>query len=324
MFTTLIVQPIFNLLVFIYALIPGHNFGLAIIIFTIVVRMLMWPLVKKQLHQTRVMRKLQPELKKIKAAAKGNRQKESMMMMELYRERGINPFASLGPLIIQLPIFFGLYLGLKRIVDDPQQLVSFAYGPIQDIGWMQQVADNIHKFDETLLGIVDLTRSALGEQGVYWPAMLIVLASVIVQYYQAKQLSPVDKDAKTLRQVLREAGEGKQAEQSDLNAAIGRSMKFLLPAMVFVFTVGIASALSLYWLTAGVVAYIQQSIVLNKDEEEMEALADKKSRPKSKSKVTYSTVDDIPEAEVVEKKTPQKTKTAKKRAKSAKRKKRRK
>ncbi|HLZ14851.1 MAG TPA: YidC/Oxa1 family membrane protein insertase, partial [Candidatus Saccharimonadales bacterium] len=67
MFTTLIIQPIFNLLVLIYALLPGHNFGLSIIIFTIVVRILMYPLVKKQLHQVKVMRKIQPEIKRIKA-----------------------------------------------------------------------------------------------------------------------------------------------------------------------------------------------------------------------------------------------------------------
>ncbi|MDB5186360.1 MAG: putative 60 kDa inner rane insertion protein, partial [Candidatus Saccharibacteria bacterium] len=60
MFDTLIVEPLFNLLVIIYALIPGHNFGLAIIIFTILVRLLMWPLVKKQLHHAKEMRKLQP------------------------------------------------------------------------------------------------------------------------------------------------------------------------------------------------------------------------------------------------------------------------
>src|ERR1700759_4235860 len=96
MFTTIIVQPIFNLLVLIYALIPGHNFGMAIIIFTVIVRLLMWPLVKKQLHQAKLMRQLQPELKRIKAETKGDRQKESMMVMELYKERGINPFSSLG------------------------------------------------------------------------------------------------------------------------------------------------------------------------------------------------------------------------------------
>src|ERR1700686_5465227 len=104
MFTTLIVQPIFNLLVLVYALLPGHNFGLSLIIFNIIIRLLLWPLVKKQLHQARAMRKLQPEIKKIKQATKGNRQKESQMLMELYKEREINPFGSIGTLIIQFII----------------------------------------------------------------------------------------------------------------------------------------------------------------------------------------------------------------------------
>jgi len=99
MFTTFIVQPIFNLLVLIYAMLPGHNFGFAIIIFTVLVRLLLWPLVKKQLHQTKAMRKVQPELKRIKAAAKGDKRKEQQLMMELYKERGINPFGSIGILI---------------------------------------------------------------------------------------------------------------------------------------------------------------------------------------------------------------------------------
>ncbi len=325
MFTTLIVQPIFNLLVFIYAIIPGHNFGLAIILFTVLVRLLMWPLVKKQLHHTKVIRKLQPEIKKIKKATKGDRQKESLLIMELYKERGINPFASLGPLLIQLPIFIGLYSGLRKIVDNPQQIIDFSYPAVQNLGWMQQLAHDIHQFDETLFSIVDLTRSALGSEGLYIPAMIIVLASVVVQYYQAKQLIPNDPDARTLRQILREASEGKQADQSEMNAAIGRSTKFLLPAMVFLFTVSIASALSLYWLVAGLVAYIQQAIVLNKDEEEMEALADKKSKKSAKkststTKVTIRNVSDVPEAEVVSKSKP-KTKSAKKSGKRKKRKK---
>ncbi len=83
MFTTIVIQPIFNLLVLIYAILPGHNFGLAIIIFTVLVRLLMWPLVKKQLHQAKAMRELQPELKRIKQATKGDRQKESTMIMQL-------------------------------------------------------------------------------------------------------------------------------------------------------------------------------------------------------------------------------------------------
>lgn len=306
MFTTLIVQPIFNLLVFIYTFLPGHNFGIAIIIFTIVIRLLMWPIVKKQLHQTKAMRKLQPEIKKIKAAAKGDRQKESTMLLELYKERGINPFASLGPLLIQLPIFIGLYMGLQRVVKDPQQIYDFSYGFLQNTPWMERFASDISQFDETLLGVVDLTQAAISPAGFYFPAFVIVVASVVMQYYQAKQLMPNDANARGLRQILREASEGKQADQSEVNAAIGRSTKFLLPGLIFMFTISIASALSLYWLVSGIVAYIQQAKVLNKDEEEMETFA-----KKSTTKVTFSTEEPkkkaatkntaaIPEAEIVE------------------------
>src|SRR5437870_2105675 len=112
MFTTFIVQPIFNLLVLIYAILPGHNFGLGLIIFTIIIRLLLWPLVKKQLHQAKAMRTLQPEIKRIKQATKGNRQKESQLMMELYKERDINPFSTFPILIIQLIVLIGLYSGL--------------------------------------------------------------------------------------------------------------------------------------------------------------------------------------------------------------------
>ena len=127
LFQHFIVQPIFNLLVLIYAVLPGHNFGFALILFTIVIRLLLWPLVKKQLHQTRAMRKLQPEINKIKKATKGNRQKESLMLMELYKERGINPLGTFPTLIVQLIVLIGLYTGLQKVIKDPHTLVTFAY-----------------------------------------------------------------------------------------------------------------------------------------------------------------------------------------------------
>src|SRR6266702_449907 len=114
-FQVLIVKPIFNLLVFIYALLPGHNFGLSIILFTVLVRLLMWPVVKKQLHQAKAMQKLQPELKRIKASAKGDKQKEQIMLMELYKERNVNPFGSLGTIIVQFIVLIGLYSGLRHV-----------------------------------------------------------------------------------------------------------------------------------------------------------------------------------------------------------------
>ena len=309
MFTTFIVQPIFNLLVLVYALIPGHNFGLSLIVFTIIIRLLLWPFIKKQLHQAKAMKKLQPEIKKIKQATKGNRQKESMMLMELYKERGINPFGTLPTLILQLVILIGLYSGLTKVIKNPHQMIDFAYGPLQNLPWMEQLSRNIHQFDNTLFGVIDLSRAALSAGGVYWPAMLLVAGSAAAQYFQSKQLMPTDKDARGLRSILKEAGKGKQADQSEVNAAVGRSTLYLLPAMIFLFTVNLASALSLYWLTSGIVAYIQQSIILGRDEQEMEAIADK---PEKKVKK----VSDIPEAEVVAQ--PAKKKSAGKKSKKKK------
>ena len=293
MFTTLIVKPIFNLLVLIYALLPGHNFGLALIIFTIVIRLLLWPLVKRQLHQAKAMRKLQPEIKRVKKEAKGNRQKESQLLMELYKERGINPFATFPTLIVQFVVLIGLYSGLTKVIHNPHQIVDFAYPSLQHLPWMESLAKHMNEFDNTLFGVVDLSKAALSKGGgIYWPAMLLVIGSAVAQYFQAKQLMPQSDDQRSLRTILKEAGEGKQADQSEVNAAVGRSTRFVLPGMIFIFTVNLASALSLYWFTGGVVAYIQQSIVLRRDEEEMEEIAD---QPDKKD------VSKIPEAEVVSK-----------------------
>ena len=301
MFTTLIVQPLFNLLVLVYALLPGHNFGCALIIFTIIIRMLLWPLVKKQLHQARAMRKLQPEIRKIKKATKGDRRKESEMLMELYKEKGINPIGTLPTLIVQLIVLIGLYSGLRKIIADPNSLITFSYPFIQHLPWMKELAQNIHLFDNTLFGIVDLGKAALPKGGgIYWPAMLIVLASAVAQFFQSRQLLPADENQRGLRAILKDAGSGQQTDQSEVNAAVGRSTLYFLPIMIFVFTVSLPAALSLYWLTSGVVAFIQQSIVLRRDEEEMEAIADSPSK---------KNVSAIPEAEVV-KPAPKKAKKA--------------
>jgi len=311
MFTTLIVQPIFNLLVLIYAILPWHNFGMAIIIFTIIVRLLMWPLVKKQLHQAKAMRELQPEIKKIKKAAAGNKQKESTMLMELYKEKEINPFFSLGLVLLQIPFFIGLYSGLRRLVLDPTTIITFTYPFVRELTWIRVLSNDIHQFDATLFGFVDLTRAAIGKAGIYWPAMFIVVASAITQYFQSKQLLPDSKDSRGLRKILKDASSGRKAEQGEINAAVGKTTRYFLPVMIFVITVNIASALSLYWLTSGIVAFIQQSRVLGKDEEEMEAIADAPSGSGKK----------IIEGEIVNKKQKKETRNKKQTSKKRKRKK---
>ena len=306
MFEHLVVQPIFNLLVLIISFIPGHNFGLALIIFTVLVRTLMWPIVKKQLHHAKEMRELQPEIKRIKKEASGDKKKESEMMMELYKERSINPFGSFGVLIIQFIVLLGLLFGVRKLINDPQSLITFSYSWLHGLPWLQSVSNNIHSFDETLLGFINLTKPAFGSGGWYIPALLLVVGSAFVQYKQSAQLMVKPKDARSLKQIFKDASEGKQTDQMEVNAVVMSNTKYLIPGMVFFFTLGLPSALSLYWLTGGLVAIFQQSKILKQDEEEMEAIA---NEPAPKRKII--------EGEIIQKKTPKnkKPKSSKKRRK---------
>lgn len=296
-FTTIIVQPIFNLLVLIYALIPGHNFGLAVILFTILIRVLMWPLLKKQLHHAKAIRELQPEIKKIKAQAAGDKRKEQMLTMELYKEREINPLSSLGIIVVQAIILIGLYSGLNRIIKNPDQIVSFSYPILHHLGWMQSLAHDIHRFDNSLFGFIDLDRKASSAAGIYWPALLLALGSAIAQFFQGKMLMPKSKDARGLRQILREAGSGRSADQQEVNAAVGRSTLYLLPLFVFFISLNFAAALPLYWFTGSLVAILQQRRILGEDVQEAEAVAEKPAKVVSGKPlvtVTYRTETDGP------------------------------
>ena len=274
MFETFIVQPILNVLLIIYALIPGHDFGVAVLLFTILVRFALWPLLRKQLHQTRKIRELQPEIKKIKAKSKGDRQKEGQLLMELYKERGVSPFGSIGILFLQLPILIGLFQGLRRLANDANTVIDISYDWVKDLGYMKDVVADISNFDESLLGIVDLTRSAFGDMGTYMPALILAVLAAIFQFYQSKSMQPDTKDKKTLRQILKSEASGDKVDQADINAAMGRNMRYFFPAITFLFASRVPGALALYWAAGSFIGIIQQRTVLQQDVEEMEVIAD--------------------------------------------------
>jgi YidC/Oxa1 family membrane protein insertase len=284
MFETFIEKPVFNLLELIYAVIPGHDLGISIIVFTIVIRLLMWPLVKRQLHQSRLMRRLQPELKKVKKAAAGDRQKLARLQMELYKEHGVKPMATIGTLIIQVPIFIGLFFTIRKLINDPGSLQNFAYEPVRNLPFIKDLASGSASFDPSLLGIIDLHKAGISSEGLYIGAVIVVVLSAIVQYYQGKLLLPNNKDSKKLSQILREASEGKEADQADVSEAVSRLMTKFLPFMIFAFTLPLPSALALYFLVSAAVGYAQQAYVLNQDQEEMTQIANepiKEEKPTS-------------------------------------------
>ncbi len=270
-FTTLIVQPMFNLLALIYNILPGHDFGVALIIFTVLVRLALWPLVKKQLHHAKAMRALAPELTKIKKAAAGDRRKQQEMTMELYKEREIKPFATIGILLVQAPILIGLYAGLNKLIHHPDTIVTFSYSFLH-FGWIATLSHDISQFSATLFNWVDLTKTASSPAGIYWPAMVLVIGSAIMQYLQSKQLMPAPEKKRGLRSILKEAGTGEKADQQEVSAAVGRSTLFMIPFLIVLVGIHLPAALPLYMMVSAGVAYIQQSIILKQDVNEAEAV----------------------------------------------------
>jgi len=284
-FDLLIVQPIFNLLIGLYSIIPGGDFGVSLIIFTIFVRLALFPLVKKQLHQTQAMKKMQPELKKIKAKAKGNKQMESMMMLELYKKHGVNPFRSIGILLVQLPIFLALYSVIQIFTQHRGEVAKYTYDFMEHLGPIQQIIQHPDQFHEKLFGIVDLTKTAFTNQGVDIFLIVLALVAAGTQYVMSKQTMPQQESKKRLRDVMAEAADGKQADQSEMNAIVMTKMIKVLPIFMFFIMISVPGALALYYAVSNVVAVAQQSYLLKKDEEEMEELADE-PLPKPSKKAT--------------------------------------
>jgi YidC/Oxa1 family membrane protein insertase len=292
LFRTLIGQPIFNLLEVIYGLIPGHDLGIAILIFTAIIRIALYPLVRKQRHHARAMRKLQPELKKIKKAAAGDRQKEARMQMEMYKEHEIKPFSTIGTLVIQVPIFIGLYHAVLKLINDPNSLLTFSYSWVRDLPWIHSLSDDIARFDPNFLGIIDLSRHGLESGGLYFGAIVLALISTVMQYYQSKLMMRDQQDSRKLSVILKESAAGKQVDQAEMTAAVSRGMLYFLPFVTFIFAINIPSALSLYLFMSSAVGFLQQRHILNQDQQEMKAIAEepvkikrtttKKTSPKKK------------------------------------------
>ncbi|PID30399.1 hypothetical protein CR983_02820 [Candidatus Saccharibacteria bacterium] len=284
----IIVQPIFNLLTLIYGLVPWGDFGIAIIIFTIIVRFAMYPLVRRQLHQTRKMRQLQPELKKIKQQAKGNRQLEAMQMMELYKRHGVSPFRTIGILFVQIPIFIGLFHAIQIYTTNRDAIARYTYTPLESFGPIAQLIEQPELFNEKLLGFVDLTKHAISAQGIDIVLVALAVFAGVTQYIMSKQTMPHQESKKTFRQLMSEAAEGKQTDQAEMNAMMMQNMMRIMPVFLVLVMLNLPAALALYYTVSNLVALVQQSYLLRQDEEELEEIADE-PKPKTSPRKTKST-----------------------------------
>jgi len=290
MIDAVIIRPITNLLFLIYNLVG--DFGLAIILFVILVKLCMYPLTRSQLRQTKLMRKLQPELAEIKKNCNGNRQLESLQTMDLYKKYNVKPFRSFLTLLIQLPMFIAIFGAIRVMVTPPtvdKNLDTRAYSFVKSEGsnvaevialqnayLASEAEDKTYDFHPTLLNLVNLeVTPGFGSSSAIAMLALSVL-SAFSQYLLSKQQRPSGKSkSKTFRQLLKEAGEGKELDQAEINDMSMAQMSYMMPIMLFLIMVNLPGALVLYYFLSNLITYVQQALVLRQANDEMERLGEK-------------------------------------------------
>lgn len=166
LYHTFLFNPFFNLLVILYNLVPGKDFGVAIILLTLLFRIALYPLSAKAIIAQQKMTALQPKAKEIQEKFKDDKDKQAKELLELYKREKINPFAGLLPLLIQLPLLLTLYQVFWNGLD-AQQLVH-----------LYSFVSNPTHIDPSFLGILDLSSKS-------W--VLAILAAVL-QFVQSMQM----------------------------------------------------------------------------------------------------------------------------------------
>ena len=315
----LIVNPIVNILFVIYNFIG--DFGVAIILFTFLVKFLTWPLMKRQLHQTKLMRSIQPELTEIRKRCNGNKQMESLQMMELYKRRGVKPMASIWNLLIQLPIFIAMFTAIRvmALPTTNDYIEKRAYAPVASLDRIDTVIrqqktyfekienkqegdeDPVYEFRPMLLGNVDLSvRPGTGSYSEFI-VLLFALMAALISYYTSKQQMANKKKKKSFKEtwkgMMADAKEGKDPNQEDLNNMVSGQMAFMMPLMMLMITINLPGALCFYYMLSNVISFFQQRHILNKVDDELDDNTDRAILKELKQKTNQ-----VKEAEVIENK----------------------
>jgi len=244
MWNTFILAPMVNVLIWIYNFF-FHNFGLAIIIFTILIRLITYPLTAQQLKSQKKMQELQGSKKyqEIQKKYKDDKEKLAQEQMKIYKEVGVNPLGSCLPLIIQFPIMIGLYQSISlAMASAPIQLLNLSRSIYSFIPASQLIPLN-SKFLWMNLGLPEISSpNALIIAGFAVPIMTIIV--VVTTYLQSKLMTP-------------------PANPGDQGAQMSKMMNLYMPILMGWIAYSLSSGLALYFIISNVLGVAQYALMGN-------------------------------------------------------------
>jgi len=229
-FNVILYQPLFNALVFLYQYLPGHDFGVAVIVLTILIRLILYPLMVQSIKSQKTLSELQPKIQEIQSKYKDDKEKQAKAMMELYQKEKINPFGGCLPLLLQLPILIALYQvfwkGLRP--EAMKNLYSFIPNP--------------GTIDPTFFGLINLGEASL----------VLALLVGITQFFQTKMVTP--KTAKIK----------KGDQMSQFSGMMQKQMLYFFPIFTVFILWRLPAAIALYWIITALFSIGQQYLIFKK------------------------------------------------------------
>ena len=237
-FNTVLYQPLLNALVLLYLYFPGHDFGIAVIILTVSIKFLFYPLGVKSIKSQKALSTIQPKIKEIQEKYKDDKEKQTKEMMALYKEEKINPFSGCLPILIQLPVLIALYrVFWKGLQID--QVSPLLYNFVPSIG----------PINTSFLGIIDLSQSATiiieNVRHYLWPNIILIALVGIAQFVQIKMTAPKTK----------------QGKDNSFSSQMQKQMQYFMPAFIVLILFNLPSALALYFLVTSLFTIIQQYVI---------------------------------------------------------------
>ena len=238
-YNTILYEPLFNLLVFFYNIVPGNDIGLAIILLTIFIKLILSPFFIQSIKAQRAMQTLQPKLDELKEKFKDEKDKLGPAIMELYKKEKVSPFSSCLPLLIQLPFLIAVYQVFRT---------GLANGSLDKV---YSFITNPGAIDPISFGIVDLGQASI---------FMAVLAGG-AQFLQSKIMLGKTKKMQTNTKA-----------KSPMASAMGKQMMYFMPIITIVIGANFPAGLTFYWLLTTLFSVAQQYFVLGKKKTTVEVV----------------------------------------------------
>ncbi len=232
LFKTIFYTPLLNLLVWLYDVLPWQDLGLAIIILTILIKLILYPLNKKAIVSQKALQDLQPKLTEIKEKYKQDKEAQAKATMELYKNEKINPASSCLPILVQLPFLFAVYQVFRTGLANGY--LEYLYPFVQNPGSLNTLA----------FGFIELSQKSI------WLALLAGIA----QFWQGKMLV-------TKRPEIKTSG----SKDENMAAIMNKQMVYVMPVFTVFIGLSFPAGLTLYWFVNTVLTGIQQLIVFKKN-----------------------------------------------------------